>query len=153
MQRRSFIHKTGLAGVLAAGAAPAIVHAQANIRWRIASSFPRSLDTIFGGAEVFAKKIGEMSGGKFKISVHAPTIDYRAAAESDVEPITIVDGEQSVDLAPGETQKLELKITGNRRGTFALQATVDCGEGCKLYEAGAFEAVDIDGKRTVASKQ
>ena len=48
MQRRSFIRKTGLAGVLAAGAAPAIVHAQANIRWRLASSFPKSLDTIFG---------------------------------------------------------------------------------------------------------
>src|SRR4029079_4209120 len=71
MQRRSFIHKTRLAGVLAAGAAPAIVHAQANIRWRVASSFPRSLDTIFGGAETFAKKIGEMTGGKFQISVHA----------------------------------------------------------------------------------
>src|SRR5689334_3469744 len=71
MQRRSFIRKTGLAGVLAAGAAPAIVHAQASLRWRIASSFPRSLDTIFGGAEVFAKKLGEMSSGKFQVSVHA----------------------------------------------------------------------------------
>jgi len=71
MQRRSFIRKTGLAGVLAAGAAPAIVNAQASIRWRVASSFPRSLDTIFGGAEVFAKKVGEMTGGKFQISTHA----------------------------------------------------------------------------------
>jgi TRAP-type mannitol/chloroaromatic compound transport system substrate-binding protein len=41
MERRSFIRNTGLAGVLAAGAAPAIVHAQANIRWRLASSFPK----------------------------------------------------------------------------------------------------------------
>ena len=48
MERRSFIRSTGLAGVLAAGAAPAIVHAQANIRWRLASSFPKSLDTMFG---------------------------------------------------------------------------------------------------------
>jgi TRAP-type mannitol/chloroaromatic compound transport system substrate-binding protein len=71
MQRRSFINHAGLAGVLAAGAAPAIVHAQANVRWRLASSFPKSLDTIYGAAEVFAKKIGEMSGGKFQISVHA----------------------------------------------------------------------------------
>lgn len=71
MQRRSFVHGAGLAGVLAAGAAPAIVHAQANIRWRLASSFPKSLDTIFGASEVFAKKVGEMSGGKFQISVHA----------------------------------------------------------------------------------
>jgi TRAP-type mannitol/chloroaromatic compound transport system substrate-binding protein len=71
MERRSFIRKTGLAGVLAAGAAPAIVHAQANIRWRIASSFPKSLDTLFGVCDVFAKKVSEMSGGKFVITTHA----------------------------------------------------------------------------------
>ena len=71
MERRSFVQGAGLAGVLAAGVAPAIVHAQANIRWRLASSFPKSLDTIFGGAEVFAKKVSDMSGGKFQISTHA----------------------------------------------------------------------------------
>jgi TRAP-type mannitol/chloroaromatic compound transport system substrate-binding protein len=71
MERRSFVRGAGLAGVLAAGAAPAIVHAQANIRWRMASSFPRSLDTIFGAAEVFAKKVSNMTGGKFEISTHA----------------------------------------------------------------------------------
>ena len=71
MQRRSFIRKTGLAGVIAAGVAPAIVNAQANIRWRLASSFPRSLDTIFGAAEVFVKKVSDMTGGKFQISTHA----------------------------------------------------------------------------------
>ena len=67
MERRSFIRRTGIAGVLAAGAAPAVVHAQANVRWRCASSFPKPLDTIYGGGETFAKKIGEMSGGKFQI--------------------------------------------------------------------------------------
>ncbi|MDT8997855.1 TRAP transporter substrate-binding protein DctP [Paucibacter sp. APW11] len=71
MERRSFVRQAGLAGVLAAGVAPAVVHAQANIRWRLASSFPKSLDTIFGAADVFAKKVGEMTGGKFQISVHA----------------------------------------------------------------------------------
>ena len=71
MERRSFVRGAGLAGVLAAGAAPAFVHAQANIRWRMASSFPRSLDTIFGASEVLAKKVGEMTGGKFEISTHA----------------------------------------------------------------------------------
>jgi TRAP-type mannitol/chloroaromatic compound transport system substrate-binding protein len=70
MERRSFVRSAGLAGVLAAGVAPA-VHAQANLRWRLASSFPKSLDTIFGAAELFARKVGEMSGGKFQISVHA----------------------------------------------------------------------------------
>jgi len=69
MDRRSIIKHAGIAGMLAAGAAPA-VHAQATIRWRLASSFPKALDTIFGAADVFAKKVGEMTGGKFSISVH-----------------------------------------------------------------------------------
>lgn len=71
MDRRSVIKNAGIAGVLAAGVAP-VVHAQgAAIRWRLASSFPKALDTIYGAAEVFAKKVGEMSGGKFTITVHA----------------------------------------------------------------------------------
>ena len=71
MDRRSVIKHAGIAGVLAAGAAPA-VHAQPTVRWRLTSSFPKSLDTIHGAADVFAKKIGEMSGGKFQVTVHAP---------------------------------------------------------------------------------
>ena len=72
MQRRKFLTNaagTGIAGILAAGVAPA-VHAQQAIRWRLASSFPKALDTIYGGAEEFAKQVKEMSGGKFVISVH-----------------------------------------------------------------------------------
>src|SRR3954464_4880640 len=70
MDRRSLMKQAGIAGVLATGIAPA-VHAQTAIRWRLASSFPKSLDTIFGAAEVFATKVKAMSGGKFEISVHA----------------------------------------------------------------------------------
>jgi TRAP-type mannitol/chloroaromatic compound transport system substrate-binding protein len=71
MERRSFVHGAGLAGVLAAGVAPAVVHAQTALRWRLTSSFPKSLDTIYGAAETFSKKVKEMTGGKFEISVHA----------------------------------------------------------------------------------
>jgi TRAP-type mannitol/chloroaromatic compound transport system substrate-binding protein len=70
MDRRSLIKNAGLAGVLAAGVAPA-VHAQAAVRWRLASSFPKSLDTIFGSAEKFSQTVKELSGGKFEVSVHA----------------------------------------------------------------------------------
>ncbi|MBP6775994.1 MAG: ABC transporter substrate-binding protein [Piscinibacter sp.] len=72
MERRSFIRQTGIAGVLAAGAAPAVVHAQANIRWRLTSSFPKSLDTLFGVNETFAAKVRELTGGKFQITAHPP---------------------------------------------------------------------------------
>ena len=72
MDRRSLIKNAGIAGVLAAGVAPA-VHAQAAaIRWRLASSFPKALDTIYGAAEVFSKQVGLISGGKFQITVATP---------------------------------------------------------------------------------
>ena len=70
MDRRSLIKNAGIAGVLAAGIAPA-VHAQASVRWRLASSFPKSLDTIFGSAETFSRTVKALSGGKFDVSVHA----------------------------------------------------------------------------------
>lgn len=70
MDRRSLIKQAGIAGILAAGVAPA-VHAQAAVRWRMAASFPKSLDTIFGSGEKFAKTVKDLSGGKFEVSVHA----------------------------------------------------------------------------------
>ena len=70
MDRRSLMKHAGIAGVLAAGVAPA-VRAQAAIRWRLASSFPKSLPTIFGSAEKFAETVKQLSGGKFDVSVHA----------------------------------------------------------------------------------
>ena len=86
MDRRSIIKNAGIAGVLAAGIAPA-VHAQAAVRWRLASSFPKSLDTIYGAAEVMSKAVKAMSGGKFEISVHA--------GGELVPPFGVVDGVQS----------------------------------------------------------
>ncbi|HCO78268.1 MAG TPA: ABC transporter substrate-binding protein [Rhodocyclaceae bacterium] len=71
MERRRFLKGAGLAGILAAGTAPAIIHAQEVIRWRLASSFPKALDTIYGAAEDFANAINQMSGGKFEVQVFA----------------------------------------------------------------------------------
>lgn len=71
MQRRKFLQGAGIAGILASGTAPAIVMAQQNIRWRLASSFPKSLDTIYGAAEEMSKAISELSEGKFQIDVFA----------------------------------------------------------------------------------
>ena len=92
MDRRSIIKHAGIAGVLAAGAAPA-VHAQAAIRWRLTSSFPKALDTIHGAADVFAQNVKVMSGGKFEISVHA--------AGEITPPFGVVDAVQqgSVEMA------------------------------------------------------
>ncbi|HXW65196.1 MAG TPA: TRAP transporter substrate-binding protein [Burkholderiaceae bacterium] len=72
MLRRRFLSRAG-AGLAAGSAilgAPAIA-AEPSIRWRLASSFPKNLDTIYGAAELFAHQISLMSEGKFQISVHA----------------------------------------------------------------------------------
>ena len=71
MDRRSLIKNAGITGVLAAGVAPA-VHAQATVRWRMAASFPKSLDTCYGSTADMCKRVGELTDGKFTISLHAP---------------------------------------------------------------------------------
>jgi TRAP-type mannitol/chloroaromatic compound transport system substrate-binding protein len=48
-------------------AAPAIAQTMPEIRWRCASSFPRSLDTIFGAGEHVGKRVAAMTDGKFQI--------------------------------------------------------------------------------------
>ncbi|MEN9763208.1 MAG: hypothetical protein RI906_3034 [Pseudomonadota bacterium] len=71
MERRSFVKHAGLAGILAAGTAPA-VQAQQVIRWRITSSFPKSLDTLYGAAEIFAKSVNAASNGRMNVTAHPP---------------------------------------------------------------------------------
>ena len=72
MQRRDFLKKASIgaaAGAAATVAAPAIAQSMPTIKWRLTSSFPKSLDTIFGGAEVLANRLRAMTGGKFDIRV------------------------------------------------------------------------------------
>ncbi len=75
MDRRSFIKNAGLGGLGAAAAtalaSPAIAQSNPKINWRLASSFPKSLDTIYGGGEVLAKYVSEATDGAFQIQVFA----------------------------------------------------------------------------------
>ncbi len=47
-----------------------IVNSDPRIIWRCVSSYPRSLDTIYGGAEVMAEYVKKMTGGNFQIRVY-----------------------------------------------------------------------------------
>ena len=128
MQRRSFIRKTGLAGIIAAGTAPAIVHAQANIRWRLASSFPKSLDTLFGAAEVFAKKVSDMTGGKFTISTHA--------AGELMPAFGVVDGVQAATIEVAHTAPYYFF---GKDPTFALGCAIPFGLNSRQMTAWMYE--------------
>jgi TRAP-type mannitol/chloroaromatic compound transport system substrate-binding protein len=41
------------------------------IQWQMATSWPPSLDTIFGGAQVLAERVAALTGGKFSITPRA----------------------------------------------------------------------------------
>jgi TRAP-type mannitol/chloroaromatic compound transport system substrate-binding protein len=74
MQRRSFLKQAGAgvaAGAAIAGNAVAQQTGNPDVRWRLASSFPKSLDTIFGAADTISKRVAAATDGKFQIQVFA----------------------------------------------------------------------------------
>ena len=71
MKRRQFIKAAGIGLAAGAVAKPAIAQSMPEVRWRLTSGFPRSLDTIYGAAEVFAKYVSEATDGKFQVQVFA----------------------------------------------------------------------------------
>lgn len=73
MKRREFLNvtaKTAAAGAASTVfAAPAIVHAQTpNVKWPMATSWPVSLDTIYGAAVYFTERVAALTEGKFQIT-------------------------------------------------------------------------------------
>jgi TRAP-type mannitol/chloroaromatic compound transport system substrate-binding protein len=73
MKRRKFINTAGagMAGILAAGAAPAFAQGGPEVKWRLTSSFPKSLDTIYGAAEIISKRVAQATNNRFQIQVFA----------------------------------------------------------------------------------
>ena len=69
MNRRALMGAAAAAAPVAL-AAPALAQTpMPEVRWRLTSSFPRNLDVLFGTAESLARRVGELTDGKFRISV------------------------------------------------------------------------------------
>src|SRR5205809_51414 len=71
MKRRDFLKVSAAGAAATAVASPAIAQSMPEIKWRLTSSFPKSLDTIYGGAEQLSKYVAEMTDNKFQIQVFA----------------------------------------------------------------------------------
>jgi TRAP-type mannitol/chloroaromatic compound transport system substrate-binding protein len=67
MQRRRFLERSGALAGLATVAAPALAQSSPSVKWRMSTSWPKSLDTMYGSAEQMCKRIGELTDGKFEI--------------------------------------------------------------------------------------
>ncbi len=71
MKRREFLTKAGAGAALGIAAAPAIAQSTPAVRWRLQTSWPKSLDTLHGGVEQMAKRVLALTEGKFEIRVLA----------------------------------------------------------------------------------
>ena len=94
MKRRAFLQGAA-AGLASATAAPAIGQAQPAITWRMASSFPKSLDTLFGAGELMARRVAEITDGRFQI---------RLSAGGEIVPgLQVLDAVQNGTVESGHT--------------------------------------------------
>jgi TRAP-type mannitol/chloroaromatic compound transport system substrate-binding protein len=124
MKRRKFLQVAGGTVAASAIAAPAIAQSAPEIKWRLTSSFPKALDTIYGASEVFAKAVSEASDGKFQVQVFA-------AGE-------IVPGLQALDAVSNGTVEMCHTATYYYVGkdpTFAFGTAVPFGLNQRMMDA------------------
>ena len=133
MKRREFLKAAGLGVGASALAAPAIAQSMPEIKWRLTSSFPKSLDTLYGAAEIFAKAVAEGTDNRFQIQVFA-------AGE-------IVPGLQALDAAQNGT--VEMCHTASyyyfgKDPTFAFGTALPFGLNQRMIDAWMFYGGGIE---------
>ena len=71
MQRRRFLQNAGAGAAIAGLALPAMAQGKQQVKWRMSTSWPKSLDAMYGSAEEMCKRIGELTDGGFEIRAFA----------------------------------------------------------------------------------
>ncbi len=135
MKRRTFIATAGLGAAAAATtiAAPAIAQSAPEIKWRLTSSFPKSLDTIFGAAETFSKYIAEATDNKFQVQVF-PAGEIAPGLEAANEV-----GKGSIEMCHTATY-----YYWGKDPTFAFGTAVPFGLNARMQNAWMYYGGGID---------
>jgi len=133
MRRRAFIATGGLGLAGVALASPAIAQSQPEVKWRIASSFPKSLDTLFGGAEFLAKRVAEATDNKFQIRVFA--------AGELVPAFQVLDAVQNNTVEMGHTASYYYV---GKDPTFSFDCTIPFGTNYRQQNAWMFHGGGMD---------
>src|ERR671922_468281 len=133
MKRRDVLRAAGAGFAAATIAKPAIAQAMPELKWRCTSSLPKSLDTLYGAAEVFAKAVAEATDNKFQIQVFA-------AGE-------LVPGLQAADAVTNAT--VEMCHTASyyyvgKDPTFALPCAVPFGPNARQQNAWQYHGGGIE---------
>src|SRR5215510_10071238 len=125
MKRREFLKSAGV-GLAAstAVAAPAVAQSMPELKWRMPCSWPKSLETIYGGADMFAKAVGEATDGKFQIQIFA--------AGEIVPGLAIVDAVQNGTVEIGHTASY---YYFGKDPTFGFGTSVPFGPNARINQA------------------
>ena len=95
MKRRDFIRAAAPAAAAGLVAAPALAQANPKIKWRLVSSYPKSLDTLYGCSPQIAKRVAEATDGNFDLQVFA--------AGEIVPALGVLDAVQNGTVEAGHT--------------------------------------------------
>jgi TRAP-type mannitol/chloroaromatic compound transport system substrate-binding protein len=134
INRRSFIGRAAAGGFAgAAVAAPAIAQSAPELKWRLTSSFPKSLDTLFGAVEVISKTVAEATDNKFQIQVFA--------AGEIVPALQVADAVSGATVEMGHTASY---YYWGKDPTFAFGTAVPFGLNQRMYNAWMYEGGGID---------
>src|SRR5437868_6846091 len=127
MQRRKFLRASavGSAAVAASGlAAPAIAQSMPTLNWRFTSSFPKSLDTLWGAGERMARIVAEATDNKFQI---------RTFAAGEIVPgLQVLDAVQNGTVEMGGTASY---YYFGKDPTFAFGTAVPYGLNTRQFQA------------------
>ena len=124
MNRRSLLTAGGLGLAATALAAPAVAQSQPQIKWRMATSWPKSLDTLYGGAEFLAKRVAEATDNKFQIRVFA--------GGEIVPPLAVLDAVQNNTVEMGHTASYYYV---GKDPTFGFDCTIPFGLNARQMNA------------------
>ena len=126
MRRRALIATGGVGLVGAALAAPAIAQSQPEIKCRMATSWPKSLDTLYGGAERFADFVADATNDRFKIQT------YPAGAIEGVPALQVT---EAVSAGTVELCHTAPYYMAAKDPTFALACAVPFGLNGRMQNA------------------
>ena len=133
MKRREFLKAAGAGVAASAVAMPAIAQSMPETKWRLASSFPKSLDTLYGGAEDFSKAVAEATDNKFQIQVFA--------AGEIVPPFQVADAVQAGQVEMCHTATYYFI---GKDMTFALPCSVPFGPNARMQNAWQYHHGGIE---------